>query len=183
MNNLMQPSMPRMQPQMQSALTQTMPGGGQQQQQQPLPAASTPGNALQGTSTPSPIPSNGILPVPPPIGPQQVQEVHDHLHDMQQTLNELIKKPDNELNTKSIFRAAADMVVKHQIHSGKKGIPAAAIASELSSPDFPKADQKGNPPPPAAVRTYLQNHFDQAVMHQAQLTQKFGPPIPHIKQE
>lgn len=175
MNDLISP-MPRMQPAIQAAL---VPG-----QSQP-PSAPAAGNALQGggNALQSSSPNPGMIQAPPQVSPQQVQEIHDHLHDMQDTLNGLLKLPDHELNTKSIFRAAADMVTKHQLHGGKRGIPAAAIASELSSPDFPKADNQGNPPSPQVIRAFLQNHFDQTVMNQAKITQKYGAAIPHVTQE
>lgn len=170
MNNLMQPPMPRMQPQFQSALMQAPPG-------EPQPQAGP--NQLQGTP-----PGQQLQPLPPaPPSPQQVQQAHEHLSDSQEVFANLLKKPDSEMTMKQLFRAAADMVTKHQLHEGKRGAPAALVASEFASPDFPKEDAQGNPPPPKAIRQYLQNHFDKAVIHQAMLTAKFGGPIPHIKPE
>ncbi len=118
-------------------------------------------------------------PPQPQFSPQQIQEAHGHLSDLQKTFDGLIKLPDSELNMKAIFDACADLVTKYQLSDGKRGAPATTIAAELSSPDFPQ----GDPPPPKALRQFLQKYFDQFVSAQAKITSKFGAPQQQMPQQ
>lgn len=103
--------------------------------------------------------------------PEQVQEAHDHFSYSQKMLDGLIKKPDSELNLRSLFDAAADMVLEYQTSGGKKGVSPQMIATEMSDPNFPTAET-----PASQIRQFLQNYFDHSIAVQAATTAKFGGP-------
>jgi hypothetical protein len=111
-----------------------------------------------------------------PMPQAQVNDLHGHLSDREQSLDELIKKPDHELDLPALYGAAADLVTKHAESRGKMGASAIHVAAELASKDFPTKDKQGNPPPPEVIRKYLQDHFDKTVLMHAQLTAKLGGP-------
>lgn len=121
---------------------------------------------------------NGLMPppvqqpAPPPPSPMQIQDFHTKLSDHQKMLDELIKQPDEQLTLKHVFGAASDMVTKNRLSGGKHGASGIEIAQELASKDFPPGDN----PTPQQLRAFLQRHFDKAVMKQAFITSKFGPP-------
>ena len=106
-----------------------------------------------------------------PPTPEQIQDAHAHLSDMQKMLDELIKKPDSELSRSAIYGAAADMITKNRLTKGKMGISAIDAARELSSPDFPKQEDG-----PKEIRKFLQKYFDRAILNQAAISAKLGPP-------
>ena len=116
-------------------------------------------------------PMQGQPQQPQQVTPEMVQEDHERLSYMQEMLNDLIKKPDNELNLRSIFDGASDMVLEYQTSGGKRGVSPQTIAAEMSDPDFPTADT-----PASQIRQFLQKYFDKSVMTQAAITHHFGPP-------
>ncbi len=110
------------------------------------------------------------------ISPQKVEQYHQNLSDMQETLKKLIRLPDDELDTKRIFGAASDLITEHQISRGQRGASAMEVAAELASPDFPKEKLNGQKPEAPELRKYLLNHFARITKIQAMLTMKMGPP-------
>lgn len=108
--------------------------------------------------------------------PEQIQESHAHLTDLQKSFDSLIKLPDSELTMKRVIDAGGDLISKHQLSDGKRGAPASVIAAELVSPDFPQNDAQGTPPSGEALRQFLQKQFDKLIMSQAAITNKFGAP-------
>lgn len=139
-------------------------------QLQPQPAPVMAPNQLM--APPQPAPQQAAL------TPEQVAEAHAHLSDMQKTLAELIQTPDADLTVRHVMGAASDLVTKHRLTGGKRGASAIQVAQELASKDFPSEDEKGNPPSAAALRKFLQKHFDTAVLNQAIVAHHFGPPQP-----
>jgi len=134
----------------------------QQPPQMPQPAVGMQQPQMQGGQSQMP---------PQQVTPEMVQEDHERLSYMQEMLNDLIKKPDNELNLRSIFDGASDMVLEYQTSGGKRGVSPQTIAAEMSDPDFPTADT-----PASQIRQFLQKYFDKSVMTQAAITHHFGPP-------
>jgi hypothetical protein len=120
-------------------------------------------------------------PQAPPPTPQQISDAHAALQDMAQTLDKLIKTPDSDLTVRHVMGAASDLVTKHRLTGGKRGASAIQVAQELASKDFPGEDDKGNPPSAAALRKFLQKHFDNAVMNRAAVTAHFGPAQPAMQ--
>ncbi len=108
---------------------------------------------------------------PQQVTPEMVQESHEHFSYMQKMLDDMIKKPDNELNLRAIFDGASEMVLEYQMSGGKKGVSPQTIATEMSDPNFPTADSSAS-----QIRQFLQNYFDKSVMTQAAVTHHFGPP-------
>lgn len=106
-----------------------------------------------------------------PPNPQQIQELHQHLSYMQEMLDNLIKKPDNELNLRALFDGAADAVLEYQMSGGKKGVSPQIVAAEMSDPNFPTADS-----PASQIRQFLQGYFDKTIVAQATTTHRFGGP-------
>lgn len=102
---------------------------------------------------------------------QQIQDLHSHLSYMQQMLNGLIKKPDSELNLRTLFDGAADAVLEFQTSGGKKGVSPQIIATEMSDPNFPTASSSAS-----QIRQFLQGYFDKAIISQATVTHQFGGP-------
>ncbi len=107
----------------------------------------------------------------PPPSPEQIQDLHQHLSYMQEMLDNLIKKPDNELNLRALFDGAADAVLEYQMSGGKKGVSPQIVAAEMSDPNFPTADS-----PASQIRQFLQGYFDKATISQATVSHLYGGP-------
>lgn len=124
---------------------------------------------MQGVQQPTP---------PQPAGnqmsPEQVHDIHERIGEYQKMLDGLIKMPDDQLDLRAVFSTAGDMISKYSASGGKRGISAADIVKEISSPDFPTPDENGNQPPADAIRQFLQHYFDQSVMNQAKITAHMG---------
>lgn len=106
-----------------------------------------------------------------PPSPQQISDLHNHLSYMQEMLDNLIKKPDNELNLRALFDGASDAVLEYQMSGGKKGVSPQIVATEMSDPNFPTADS-----PASQIRQFLQGYFDKTIVAQATTTHRFGGP-------
>lgn len=130
-------------------------------------------NSLQGQAAPQP-------PQQPPQPPsaQQVADAHTQFAYGQKMLDGLIKKPDSELNLRTLFDSAAEMVLEYQTSGGKKGLSPQIIAAEMSDPNFPTAGSSAS-----QIRQFLQNYFDRSVMNQAVVTHRFGGPQQQAPQQ
>jgi hypothetical protein len=106
-----------------------------------------------------------------PPSPQQIADLHNHLSYMQEMLDNLIKKPDNELNLRALFDGATDAVLEYQSSGGKKGVSPQIVAAEMSDPNFPTANSSAS-----QIRQFLQNYFNKAIISQATVTHRFGGP-------
>lgn len=125
-------------------------------------------NALQGQPM---QPQQQGQPPPPPPSPQQIQDAHTSMKESLQTLDKLIKLPDDQLNFHRVIDSAADEVEKYQLSGGKIGMSAMAVAAEMSDPKFPNNDSSAQ-----QIRQFLQGYFDKIIMAQATVTHKFGAP-------
>lgn len=110
--------------------------------------------------------------------PDQIQRVHEGISENQKMLDSLIKLPDDRLDLRAVFDAAGQMISRYGESGGKQGISAADIVKEISLPGFPAPDANGMQPSPQVIRNFLQQYFDKAILGQAQVTAKFGPPVP-----
>ena len=134
-----------------------------------------------GAGAPSPqgnalMPQRPAMPQQPVMTPAQVQASHEHIADTLQEFDNLLKLPDDELDTKKIYGAAADLITKYRLSGGKRGADALTVAKELSDPTFPREGQDGQQPSPKALRQWIQKHFDRHAILQANLTAMFGRP-------
>jgi hypothetical protein len=140
------------------------PGAGAPSPQPPMQQ----GNAL--------MPQGQPVPQKPQMSPQQVQQAHEHISDTLQEFDKLLKLPDEDLTLGKVFGAAADLINKYKLSNHKRGADPLTVAKELSDPSFPREGENGEPPPPQAIRKFIQNHFDKHILTQANLTAMFGGP-------
>lgn len=105
----------------------------------------------------------------------QIDNAHEHLTNMQQTLHDLINLPDDELTTTKLIQTGADLGAEYAQSKGKRGISYREFAGEMSGPDFPREGPNGEPVSPDAIRQYLLKHYQNSIGAQASLTQKYGP--------
>lgn len=138
---------------------------------QPSPNALSSAMPTNQLMNPPQAAANPLASQPVQPSPSQIQDAHEHLSEMQKSLLDLIKLPDSELNIKHILGAASDLVTKHRLTKGRKGVPALQIATELSSPGFPKEGDH-----PSDLRKFLQNQFDKTALLQATITHKVAAP-------
>lgn len=100
-------------------------------------------------------------PQPPPLAPQQIDQYHDHMQTMQDTLQGLLNKPD--LSMGDVIGAAGDLI-------GSGHISPQEAAAELSQ--MPSGPDMGNG---TNLKQALQDQFNKITANRATLTATYGP--------